>query len=152
MWQEILVGAGVTLALYLLFVVALIAGGKRGSAGRSRLRPRLCRPLPASARRCSRPRRKKLVLAAIVPYLALPFDLVPDFVPVAGYLDDAVIVAFVPRHVLKGSGAELIEQHWPGPRQSLALILRLAGYGRDELPAAAGRPMARRAHTDARDR
>lgn len=76
------------------------------------------------------PRRRKLVLAALIPYLALPFDLVPDFIPVVGYLDDAVIVAFVLRHVLRGSGAELIEEHWPGPQSSLELVLRLAGHER----------------------
>jgi uncharacterized membrane protein YkvA (DUF1232 family) len=64
----------------------------------------------------------------------MPFDLVPDFIPVAGYLDDAVIVAFVLRHVLRGSGPELIEEHWPGPRSSLALVLRLAGCGRTTMP------------------
>jgi uncharacterized membrane protein YkvA (DUF1232 family) len=67
-------------------------------------------------------------LAALIPYLVLPFDLVPDFIPIAGYLDDAVIVALVLRHVLRGSDRELIESHWPGPPESLSLILRFAGY------------------------
>jgi uncharacterized membrane protein YkvA (DUF1232 family) len=81
------------------------------------------------------PRPKKLVLTALIPYLALPFDLVPDFIPIAGYLDDAIIVAFVLRRVLRGSDRELIEQHWPGPQQSLGLILRLAGYAPHIIPA-----------------
>jgi uncharacterized membrane protein YkvA (DUF1232 family) len=42
-------------------------------------------------------RRDKVLLAALVPYLLLPFDLVPDFIPVAGQLDDAVLVALVLR-------------------------------------------------------
>jgi uncharacterized membrane protein YkvA (DUF1232 family) len=53
---------------------------------------------------------------------------VPDFIPVAGYLDDAVVVAFVLRYALHGSGPELIEQHWPGPGSSLGVVLRLAGF------------------------
>lgn len=67
-------------------------------------------------------------MAALIPYLLLPFDLVPDFIPIAGYLDDAVIVALVLRHVLRVSDQELIETHWPGPEESLQLVLRLGGY------------------------
>jgi uncharacterized membrane protein YkvA (DUF1232 family) len=64
------------------------------------------------------PRRHKLLVAALLPYLLLPFDLIPDFIPVAGQLDDAVIVALVLRRVLRAS-PELVEEHWPGPRRTL---------------------------------
>jgi uncharacterized membrane protein YkvA (DUF1232 family) len=74
--------------------------------------------------RVSRPR--KALVALLVAYLAMPFDLVPDFIPVAGQLDDAILVAFVLRSVLRGSGAALVRQHWPGPEQSLGFVLRLA--------------------------
>jgi uncharacterized membrane protein YkvA (DUF1232 family) len=72
------------------------------------------------------PRRRKLLLLGLVGYLALPLDLVPDFIPVAGQLDDAIIVALVLRHFVRGGGEPLIRELWPGPEQSLALILRLA--------------------------
>jgi uncharacterized membrane protein YkvA (DUF1232 family) len=62
-------------------------------------------------------------------YLALPFDLVPDFIPVAGQLDDAIVVALTLRVILRHVGRGMIEEHWPGPRSSLALILRLADRG-----------------------
>src|SRR2546427_7753875 len=61
------------------------------------------------------PRRRKLLLVALVGYLALPFDLVPDFIPVAGQLDDALVVAFVLRHFVKAGCEGLIREHWPGP-------------------------------------
>jgi uncharacterized membrane protein YkvA (DUF1232 family) len=64
------------------------------------------------------PRRHKLLVAALLPYLLLPFDLIPDFIPVAGQLDDAVIVALVLRRVLRAN-PELVEEHWPGPRRTL---------------------------------
>ena len=73
------------------------------------------------------PRRHKLLLGALVPYLLLPFDLVPDFIPVVGQLDDAILVAWVLRRVVRRAGPQLIEDHWPGPRSSLRLMLRLAG-------------------------
>jgi uncharacterized membrane protein YkvA (DUF1232 family) len=135
MWQWIVIGAGAALLAYALFVVWLILAGRkedaRAAVGFVPDFVVLFRRL-LSDHRVSR--RKKLVLAAVIPYLALPFDLVPDFIPIAGYLDDAVLVAFVLRHVLRGSGPELIEEHWPGPRTSLAFVLRLAGYERAATP------------------
>jgi uncharacterized membrane protein YkvA (DUF1232 family) len=72
-------------------------------------------------------RRRKLLLLALVGYLAMPFDLVPDFIPVAGQLDDALFVALVLRSVMRGAGADVIREHWPGPERSLDAVLRLAG-------------------------
>ncbi|HEX4719238.1 MAG TPA: YkvA family protein [Thermoleophilaceae bacterium] len=71
-------------------------------------------------------RWRKGLLAAMIAYLALPFDLVPDFIPIAGQLDDAILVAVVLRLVLRGSGSDIVREHWSGPEQSLRLILQLA--------------------------
>lgn len=78
------------------------------------------------------PRRRKALVVALLGYLALPFDVVPDFIPVAGQLDDAVVVALALRAILRGGTPELLEEHWPGPQSSLSILVRLA-YG----PAAA---------------
>jgi uncharacterized membrane protein YkvA (DUF1232 family) len=72
------------------------------------------------------PRRYRFIVIALLGYLVLPFDVIPDFIPVAGQLDDAVVVALTLRAILRGGGLEMIEEHWPGPRSSLSLILRLA--------------------------
>ena len=72
------------------------------------------------------PRRYRTMVVALLGYLALPFDVIPDFIPVAGQLDDAVVVVLTLRAILRGGGLEMIEEHWPGPRSSLSLILRLA--------------------------
>lgn len=80
-------------------------------------------------------RRRKGLLVGMVAYLALPVDLVPDFIPVAGQLDDAILTAVVLRSVLRGAGPAVVQEHWPGPEQSLRLIVRLA-YGRDRSAAA----------------
>jgi uncharacterized membrane protein YkvA (DUF1232 family) len=138
-WYWLLVSVGVALAIYAAFVLTLVIVGRKGAARAvARFVPDcivLFRRLLADPRV---PRRKKMVLAALIPYLVLPFDLVPDFIPIAGYLDDAVIVALVLRHVLRGSDRELIEAHWPGPQESLSLILRLGGYNPDITSARPG--------------
>jgi uncharacterized membrane protein YkvA (DUF1232 family) len=122
-----LVGVGVFVLVYAVLVLALVVAGRRESARA------LAGFIPDCIVLCSRllrdprvPRRKKALLVALTGYLALPFDLVPDFIPVAGQLDDVVIVALVLRSLLRGGGESVIREHWPGPPGSLALVLRLA--------------------------
>jgi len=81
-------------------------------------------------------RRRKLLLAATAGYLALPFDLVPDFIPVIGQLDDAIIVALALRSLLRGGDEQLLREHWPGPESSLDLLLRLTGGKEPATPEA----------------
>jgi uncharacterized membrane protein YkvA (DUF1232 family) len=69
--------------------------------------------------------RVRLVL--LLAYLLSPIDLVPDFIPVIGYADDAVIVALVLRSVIKRAGADAIRRHWPGSPAGLDVILKAAG-------------------------
>jgi uncharacterized membrane protein YkvA (DUF1232 family) len=63
-------------------------------------------------------------------------DLVPDFIPVIGYADDAIIVAMVLRSVLRRAGPEALSRHWPGTPAGLDIILKAAG--RPQAPGAAG--------------
>jgi uncharacterized membrane protein YkvA (DUF1232 family) len=114
--------------LYLVGVAALIAAGRREDARALAgfipdclvLVSRLARD-----RRISRPRR--LVLFGVLAYLALPIDLVPDFLPGIGQLDDAVLLGLALRLVVHGGGNEIVRQAWPGPQASLTLVLRAAG-------------------------
>jgi uncharacterized membrane protein YkvA (DUF1232 family) len=122
-----LVGVGTLLLLYAALVLGLVIAGRRESARA------LAGFIPDCIVLCGRllgdprvPRRKKALVVALAGYLALPFDLVPDFIPVAGQLDDVVIVALVLRSLLRGGGEPLVRKHWPGPDASLALVLRLA--------------------------
>jgi uncharacterized membrane protein YkvA (DUF1232 family) len=127
-WGWFLVGSAVLTVVYAAFVVALVMVGRRGQARALATFIPDCIVLVSRLARDSRvPRRRKLLLLLLVGYLALPFDLVPDFIPVAGQLDDAIIVALVLRSFIRSGGQDLIRELWPGPDQSLALILRLAG-------------------------
>jgi uncharacterized membrane protein YkvA (DUF1232 family) len=72
------------------------------------------------------PRRAKVALALLVPYLASPVDLVPDVVPVIGQLDDAALVALVLRYVTRKAGRDLVAELWPGGDAGLQVVLRLA--------------------------
>lgn len=112
---------------YGLIVVAFVIGGRREDARALGGFVPDCVVLFSRLVRDDRlSRRHKLLVAALIPYLAMPFDLIPDFVPLAGQLDDAVVVALVLRRVTR-KNPELIKEHWPGPPSSLALILRLSG-------------------------
>ena len=129
-WQSLLVALGILGLLYAAFVGFLFAAGRSDTARAvARFVPDcvvLFRRLLADPRV---PRRRKIVLGALVAYLAMPIDLVPDFIPVAGYLDDAVLVALGLRYVLGGSAPELIDEHWPGPDESRRVVIRLARVG-----------------------
>ena len=123
MMSYLLLIAACVLVLYAGFVVTLIVAGRRPSArDLARFIPD-CIVLVSRLLRDPRvPRRHKLLLGALIGYLALPFDIVPDFIPVAGYLDDALLVVLTLRAVLRGPGGALLREHWPGPDSSLALL------------------------------
>jgi uncharacterized membrane protein YkvA (DUF1232 family) len=128
LWAWALEGLLVALALYAVFVLWLAAVGRRAEARSLATFIPDCIVLVTRLTRDPRvPRRRKLLLLGLVGYLALPFDLVPDFIPVAGQLDDALIVALVLRHFVRAGGEEMIRELWPGSAETLALILRLAG-------------------------
>jgi uncharacterized membrane protein YkvA (DUF1232 family) len=125
-WQWLLLGLALTATLYASFVAVLVIAGRRSEAyAVARFIPDcivLVRRLVGDPRV---PRGRKLLLLALAGYLAMPFDLVPDFIPVAGQLDDAILVALVLRAMISGSGRALAAEHWPGPEQSLCAILAL---------------------------
>jgi uncharacterized membrane protein YkvA (DUF1232 family) len=116
-------GAGIALAVYAAAVLALVALGRRTDA---RALAGFIPDCVVLVRRLLRdprvPRRTKVALGLLVAYLVLPLDLVPDFIPVAGHLDDAILVALVLRWFLRAGGAELVREHWPGPERTLGAL------------------------------
>ena len=132
-WAWLLISLGVVLAIYALFIAWLVTRGRREDARAFATFIPDCIVLVTRLARDPRvPRHRKVLLIALVAYLGLPFDLVPDFIPVAGQLDDAIIVALVLRHFVRAGGEPILRELWPGPEQSLALILRLARPSRTQ--------------------
>jgi uncharacterized membrane protein YkvA (DUF1232 family) len=126
-WQWLLLGFGATLAVYAALLVALALAGRRADArALASFIPDCLVLLHVLLRDPRVPRRRKLLLAALLGYLTMPIDLVPDFIPIAGQLDDAIVVALVVRSVLRSGGPELVREHWRGPQRSLDALLRLA--------------------------
>src|SRR5262249_35654536 len=72
------------------------------------------------------PRSAKIALAAAAVYLASPLDLIPDFIPLVGYLDDALVVAVVLDGVLTYVDRALLLRYWPGTPESLDRLARAA--------------------------
>ncbi len=126
--STLVVAAVVVVAVYAAFVLALVLVGRRGQARALAGFVPDCVVLMKRLLGDPRvPRGRKLAVGLLVAYLAMPIDLVPDFIPVAGQLDDAILVALVLRSLAHGAGAGLLREHWPGPPESLGVLLRLAG-------------------------
>ena len=125
-----LTAVAVTIVVWLLCVLALILVGRRGDAvAFARFIPDcvvLVKRLLADERIS---RWRKLVLVPLIGYLAMPIDLVPDFVTVAGQLDDAIVIGLALRVVLRGGDRAVLHEHWPGPIESRAVVERFA-FGR----------------------
>ncbi|MGH7283360.1 MAG: DUF1232 domain-containing protein [Polyangiaceae bacterium] len=85
---------------------------------------RLVRRLAADA---TLPRAIRVRLAFLLFYLALPFDLIPDFIPVIGHADDVVVTVVVLRSVVRKAGLAVIRSHWPGTSVGLDVLLALCG-------------------------
>jgi uncharacterized membrane protein YkvA (DUF1232 family) len=140
----ILIGvAGGIVLLWLALVAVLWHTRKRFDLGTlrggGRILPDLLRLLKRLAADKSLPRGVRARLWLLLAFVISPIDLIPDFIPVIGYLDDALLVALVLRSVVRRSGQQAIERHWPGDPEGLAAVLRIAGIrdpgrGSDESP------------------
>ena len=81
------------------------------------------------------PKRSRVTLLVLAGYLLVPFDLVPDFIPVLGYADDAIVVALALRRVVRTAGEEAVLRNWRGSDAGLDVVRRLAGIGVGEAGA-----------------
>jgi uncharacterized membrane protein YkvA (DUF1232 family) len=129
-WWQVLAGvAGGLLVLWLVLLGVLWRATPDQTRLRDALRllPDLIRLLRRLAADRTLPRGVRIRLALLLGYLALPIDLVPDFIPVLGYADDAVVAALTLRSVVRRAGPDALARHWPGTPDGLASLHRLVG-------------------------
>ena len=96
------------------------------------LLPRLARMIASLLADRQVPTAAKVALVAVAVYLASPVDLIHDFIPFLGYLDDALLVAVVVDGLLNYLDRSLLLKYWPGGVASLdataAVARRLARW------------------------
>jgi uncharacterized membrane protein YkvA (DUF1232 family) len=112
-----------------VLIVALLVVRPKGSVLTEALRilPDTVRLLRGLATDASLPRNVRVKLWMLFVYLAIPFDIIPDFIPVVGYADDAILVCLMLRSVVRQAGAEALRRHWPGTEDGLQALWRVAG-------------------------
>jgi len=122
-----LVAIIVVVAIYVVLVLALIVSGRRVAAKElALLVPNLVLLFKDLLRDPAVPRGPKIALAIGIVWLVSPIDLLPEFLPVLGPLDDAVVAALVLRYLAKRAGIDRVRSHWRGGPATLATILRAA--------------------------
>lgn len=131
-WLDLLIGVGIGLvAAWVVLVVGLVLVRPRGGLLREALRllPDVVRLVRSLATDRNLPRGARIRLWLLLAYLALPIDLVPDFVPVLGHADDVIVVVAVLRGVVRRAGLAAVRRHWPGTDDGFAALCRLSGIG-----------------------
>jgi uncharacterized membrane protein YkvA (DUF1232 family) len=129
-WWDLLLGIAAALAVtWLALLVTLAIVRPRGGLLREALRllPDVLRLVRRLAADPDLPRGVRVRLALLLAYLAFPLDLVPDFIPVLGYADDAIIVTAVLRSVVRRAGLGAVRRHWPGTPDGFTVLCRLTG-------------------------
>jgi uncharacterized membrane protein YkvA (DUF1232 family) len=132
-WLAVLIGVVSGLLVLWLLLIAALAWVSRGQADKIRmvdalrLAPDVVRLVRRLASDDQVPRKVRVGLGLLLVYLLLPIDLVPDFIPVIGYADDAVIVMLVLRYVTRQAGKDALDRHWPGTPQGLTALRAVIG-------------------------
>jgi uncharacterized membrane protein YkvA (DUF1232 family) len=136
-WWDLLIGVAAALLLaWLALVIALVIVRPRGGLLREALRllPDVLRLVRRLAADQTLPRGVRVRLGLLLVYLAVPIDLIPDFVPVLGYADDAIIVTAVLRGVVRRAGLDAVRAHWPGTDDGFAAVVHLTGLATRDRP------------------
>jgi uncharacterized membrane protein YkvA (DUF1232 family) len=129
-WLDIAIGLAAALVFaWVALLVALAIMRPPGGLLRDAVRilPDVLRLIRRLAADKSLPSGVRIRLWGVLAYLALPFDLIPDFIPVLGYADDAIVVTAILRSVVRRAGIEAVRAQWPGSDDGFAALCRLCG-------------------------
>lgn len=134
-WEPVLAILAGLLLCYVAALAGLYAYARRhpetvSMRSAMRLLPDLLRLFRALVTSTDVPAFVRILTIALLLYLILPIDLVPDFIPVLGYADDIIIVAVVLRVVIRRTDPDLLSRLWTGDDDGLRVVIRLAGAER----------------------
>jgi len=129
-WRSLAVLALGILVMWVVLLVVLVVSrpDERSIRDGARVLPDTLRLVRRLAADSNVPRSARLWLWFLLAYLAVPIDLVPDFLPVVGYADDVIVTSLVIRHLIRRAGADTVRRHWPGSPdglEALGRVLRL---------------------------
>ena len=128
MLHRIVVIVLIALGVWAVVIAALVISGRKWMAiAAAKVLPDLVRLMKGLARDPRVPRGSKWLLGFAALWVISPIDLIPEFIPVVGPLDDVVVVALVLRHVLKKAGRAVAEEHWTGDPAIFERIMKLSG-------------------------
>jgi uncharacterized membrane protein YkvA (DUF1232 family) len=128
--RTLLIAVGITLAVWVVSVLALILAGRKVEAKQlARLLPDLAALLRGLLRDPRVPPGSRVLLWIAIVWVVSPIDLLPEFLPVIGPLDDVIVVALVLRHLVKKAGPEVVRDHWRGDPAMLERALRALRLG-----------------------
>ncbi len=125
--RTLLIGIAVIVALYVVAIGVLVLVGRRTAAKEiATLLPNLLMLFKGLVSDPRVPRSSKALLVFGAAWIASPIDLIPEFIPILGPLDDAVVAALILRRLVKTTGEDVVAEHWRGDEDTLRRILRLA--------------------------
>lgn len=127
-WDLVILIGALVVAWFALVLVLLVVRPRGGLANEAvRILPDVLKLVRRLAADPAVPRRFRVRLGLLLAYLALPIDVVPDFIPVVGVADDAIIVTAVLRGVVRRSGIERVRAHWPGTDDGFTALAKITG-------------------------
>ena len=130
--MEVIVAIAVGLvALWVLLLILFWALRPKGVPVRELLRviPDVLRLLRSIIGDRSAPPDVRLVLVGLLAWIVSPIDLIPEFIPVLGPIDDVVVAVVAMRYVRRRVGIEDLRRRWTGTDDGFALLVRVIGSG-----------------------